>query len=290
MIFMAVAGLIVGWLLPNPFQDDKAVAESTTTSPTLHAPAPDSAQDNASIDQTLEVMDLRAQLQKELQKETQARQQLEAKLSELSTRVASLETAQLKTSANNSADSAQETTTTVSTHTPQGASRPGWINTQALIDAGVNEYQANKIRDTYENVEMQKLYLRDRAVREGWIGDDKYRQQVEQLDNQITSLRDQMSDKEYDAFLYATGRPNRVVIESTLTTSPARDAGIRAGDNIVSYNNTRVYTWSDLRNATTQCTTDSTVEIELDRNGQRQQVYVPCGPLGVRLDNTSVQP
>jgi S1-C subfamily serine protease len=137
---------------------------------------------------------------------------------------------------------------------------------------------------------MERLYLRDRAVREGWIGDERYRQERSQLDARLESLRDELSEKEYDAYLYATGRPNRVMIESTLSTSPARDAGIKTGDSVIRYNNIRIYTWADLRNATTQCTTDSMVEVELERNGQRQRVFVPCGPLGVRLDNSSIQP
>jgi hypothetical protein len=287
MIFMAAAGLVVGLLLPKLFQDDKAIAESGVISPSADAPTPNTKKEEPLLTQAPELANIQEQLQNQLQKETLARQQLETKLNEISARVSSLEKSQLSTSTN---DSPQESTTTISTHAQQGVNRPGWINTQALIDAGVDEYQANKIRDTYENVEMQKLYLRDRAVREGWIGDEKYRNQVNQLDSQVTALRDQLNEKEYDAFLYATGRPNRVVIESTLSTSPARDAGIKPGDNIVRYNSTPIYTWTDLRDATTQCQTDATVEVELDRNGQHQRVYVPCGPLGVRLDNTSVPP
>jgi len=283
MIFMAAVGLIIGLWLPKPFQDDNASAESTSVSPSSQIPSPIAA---GNLDQSSELTDLRKQFQDEIQKESDARRQLETKLSDLTARVNSLEKTGLNASAN---EPDPESANAISAHTQQG-SRPGWINTQALIDAGVDEYQAKKIRDTYENVEMQKLYLRDKATREGWISDDKYRQQVEQLDNQVTSLSDQLSEKQYDAFLYATGRPNRVIIESTLSTSPAREAGIKSGDYVIRYNNTRVYTWSDLRDATTQCQTDSTVEVVLDRNGQQQQIFVPCGPLGVRLDNASVEP
>ena len=286
MILVAATGLAVGLVLPKPFQDDKAAAETAlpATPPTQsHSLASAFPQDTEIKPDTAQLSELNDLFQKEIQ----ARKQLEVKLNEITARVISLEKTQLAISKD---DVPQENATTISTHNPQGITRPGWINTQALIDAGVDEYQANKIRDTYENVEMQKLYLRDRAMREGSIGDEKYRQELEQLDNQITSLRNQLNEKEYDAFLYATGRPNRVVIQSTLSTSPARDAGIKAGDNIIRYNNTPVYAWSDLRNATTQCQTDSTVEVEVERNGQRLRLYVPCGPLGVRLDNTSVQP
>jgi hypothetical protein len=222
-----------------------------------------------------------------VQQEVKARKQLQAQLTEVTTRLESLESNQAAEGENT-----QQSATTIvrSTRNRQGVTRPGWINSQALLDAGLDEFQANKIRDVYEQVEMERLYLRNRAVREGWIGDDRYRQEREQLDARLESLRDELSEKEYDAYLFATGRPNRVMIESTLSTSPAREAGIRTGDSVIRYNNIRIYTWADLRNATTQCTTDAMVEVELERGGNRQRVFVPCGPLGVRLDNSSVQP
>jgi len=233
-----------------------------------------------------EIYELTA-LRELVQKEVQARKELQAQLSDVTARLDSLETTRASQS---EPPQPQSTTTIRTTNNRQGVNRPGWINTQALVDAGLDESQANKIRSIYEDVEMERLYLRDRAVREGWVGDERYRQEREQLDARLESLRNELSEKEYDAYLFATGMPNRVVIESTLSTSPARDAGIKTGDNVIRYNNIRIYTWADLRNATTQCPTNSMVEVELERNGQRQRVFVPCGPLGVRLDNSSVQP
>jgi hypothetical protein len=288
MIFIAGVGILIGLVLQKPGDDaDKAGASPlTTTQTSLISPAePEpiaTAELGTSKDETYELTALRELVQKEVK----ARKELQAQLSEVTARLDSLESAR----ATESPSPKTSTTTIRTTNNRQGVSRPGWINTQALLDAGLDEFQANKIRDIYENVEMERLYLRDRAVREGWIGDERYRQEREQLDARLETLRDELSDKEYDAYLFATGRPNRVIIESTLRTSPARDSGIKTGDSVIRYNNIRIYTWADLRNATTQCPTDSMVEVELERNSQRQRVFVPCGPLGVRLDNTSVQP
>ena len=291
MIFIAGVGVIIGLLLQKPAEDPaKSKTLSASSSQTIPAPTDPQpqqiavAQNNEINDQLFELSTIREQVQKE----TQARKQLESQLKAVSARLASLEKKQSSQTAD--AQQADDTTIIRTTNNRQGINRPGWINTQALLDAGLDEYQANKIRDVYENVEMERLYLRDKAIREGWVGDERYRQEREQLDARLDSLRDELSDKEYDAYLFATGRPNRVIIESTLSTSPARDAGIKTGDNVIRYNNIRVYTWADLRDATTQCTTESMVEVELERNGQRQRVFVPCGPLGVRLDNTSVKP
>ncbi|WP_455209816.1 PDZ domain-containing protein [Kaarinaea lacus] len=293
MIFIAGVGVIIGLLLQRPGNDTSHDSSTTpnsnrqvsTSPPSASQPEPVATSQMAEIKD--EIYELTA-LRELVQKEVQARKELQTQLSEVTARLESLESYQNS----ETADTQQTSGSTIirTTNNRQGINRPGWINAQALLDAGLDEFQANKIRQVYEDVEMQRLYLRDQAIREGWIGDERYRQEREKLDARLESLRDELSEKEYDAYLFATGRPNRVMIQSTLSTSPARDAGIKTGDNVIRYNNIRIYTWADLRNATTQCTTDSMVEVELERNGQQHRVFVPCGPLGVRLDNTSVQP
>ena len=289
MIFIAGVGVIIGLLLQRPVDEANTTPVSNNqvsdnppiASQSNHEPA---AQMAELKDEIYELTALRELVQKEVQ----AREELQSQLNEVTARLESLEHNKVSEAAN--PQPTGDSTIIRTTNNRQGISRPGWINAQALLDAGLDEFQANKIRQVYEDVEMQRLYLRDRAIREGWIGDERYRQEREQLDARLESLRDDLSEKEYDAYLFATGRPNRVIIQSTLSTSPARDAGIKTGDNVIRYNNIRIYTWADLRNATTQCTTDSVVEVELERNGQRHRVFVPCGPLGVRLDNSSLQP
>lgn len=292
MIFIAGVGILIGLLLRSPDDNTGKQAGASlpintpTSSPVPAEPDPRPIASERSDTFKDEIYELTA-LRELMQKEVQARKELQNQLSEVTARLDSLESTQASEA---ELSRTQSTTTIRTTNNRQGVNRPGWINTKALLDAGLDDFQANKIRDIYEDVEMERLYLRDRAVREGWIGDERYRQEREQLDTRLESLRSELSEKEYDAYLFATGRPNRVIIESTLSTSPARDVGIKTGDNVIRYNNIRIYTWADLRNATTQCPTDSMVEVELERNGQRQRVFVPCGPLGVRLDNTSVQP
>ena len=291
MILIAGIGVLIGLLLQKPSEQQSQAANSDTAlDPTI--PTKDTNTNTKSIppdkiaDIKSDIYELTA-LRELVQKEIAARKELETRLDDIQSRLNSIENAE-PTSAAGETD--QNSPITIRTNNRQGVSRPGWINTQALLDAGLDEVQANKIRDVYENVEMEKLYLRDRAIREGWIGDERYRKETEQLDSRLEALHAELNEKEYDAYLFATGRPNRVIIESTLRTSPARDAGIRDGDSVIRYNNIRVFTWADLRDATTKCQTDSVVEVELDRQGQRQRAYVPCGPLGVRLDNISTQP
>ncbi|WP_455203237.1 PDZ domain-containing protein [Kaarinaea lacus] len=277
-ILIAAAGVIIGLLLQRP----ESAPQATQPVADNNSKSSETAQtENTNQHDTYELVALRELVQQEIQ----ARKELETQLGDLFDRVETL---------TNSADTANTetaTSTTISTQNRrQGVTRPGWINKQALLDAGLDESEANRIREIYENVEMEKLYLRDRAIREGYIGDQRYRSERDQLNARLDALREELSEPAYDAYLFATGRPNRVVVQSSLRTSPAREAGVKTGDNIIRYDNMRIWTWADLRDATTKCQTNSVVEVTLERKGQEHRVFVPCGPLGVRLDNMSKQP
>lgn len=218
-----------------------------------------------------------------LNQEIEHRKQLEKRLEELEQRVAELESNSLGTTTEAS------NTKTNSTHSTASYTQPGF-NPEAMLAAGIAPDQVKHIQQIYDNVEMEKLYLRDQAVREGWIGKERYATARKELDNRLESLRKELNDKDYDAYLYATGQSNRVVVESTMNTSPAQDAGMQTGDTIIRYDNKPIYTWSDLRNASTQCLATSTVGVEIKRGDTTQHIYLPCGPLGVRITTQSQQP
>lgn len=165
-----------------------------------------------------------------------------------------------------------------------------WFNEQALVDAGIDPGRVDYIKDAFEQAEMQKLYLRDQATREGWMGTKRYRDKAKQIADRTKALRAELTGPEYDAYLYATGKPNRVVVQSVLGGSPADNAGVKTGDIILQYGNERIYNWNDLTTATSEGDPDTTVAVTIERHGQQQQVYVPRGPLGIRLTTDSVAP
>jgi len=63
--------------------------------------------------------------------------------------------------------------------------------------------------------------------------------------------------------------------------SPAAAAGLLPGDEIVSYGGKRVFGQPDLNAFVLEGTPGETVVVEIDRNGQRLQVVVPRGPIGI---------
>ena len=233
------------------------------------------------------------QLQDRLLQEIEQRKILENKIALLEKRVNAKNSPDGKASA----DDPDSTISSVSANPHQSGlpernmgGNDQWFNEQAMLDAGVDPTKVNFIKESFEQAEMDKLYLRDQAKREGWINSKRYTDAAKEIADRTKGLRDQLNETEYDAYLYAAGRSNRVIVSSLLSTSPASNAGIQPGDTILKYDNKRVYNWSDLTNATSEGSANDTVTVTIERNGQLQQVYLPRGPLGIRLTTDSVAP
>jgi hypothetical protein len=95
------------------------------------------------------------------------------------------------------------------------------------------------------------------------------------------SLRKELGDIEYEKYRKAMGQPTQVRVMDVLATSAAERSGLRAGDEIVSYNGKRVFDPGELNTMTTQAAAGGSVTVEVKRDGQTMQVTVPAGPLGV---------
>ena len=222
-----------------------------------------------------------AELQRLLQDEIRARRSLEQKLDRLSRRVAALGAEMEATTGTTAADGAAANSSEVSGQ--------GWFDEQALIRTGMDSAQADQLKVFFEQLEMERLYLRDQSAREGWDR-ARLREEMRRLDDKEESLREQLGDSAYDAYLYASGQPNRVAVTSVLASAQAGQAGIVAGDHILRYDNQRIYNWRDLRAATTSGNITDVVEVEVERDGKTLQFYLARGPLGIRMDSLSVAP
>jgi C-terminal processing protease CtpA/Prc len=173
---------------------------------------------------------------------------------------------------------------------PSDSEQQTWFNDQVMLDAGLSRAEVSQLHTKYEEIEMQKLYLRDRAVREGWRGTPRYMEEFNKLEDQFDAMHAQIGDNAYDAMLFATGQPNRVVVQDVLDNSPAKQAGMQAGDMIMRYGDGRIFNWTELRSATQAGTPEEIITVDLIRNGHPIQVYVPRGPLGIRMDMISSKP
>lgn len=275
---IAATGVVIGYVLNSPDQSP------TTPSVTADVATPGSAV-KANIQDYLA-------LSNQLQEEIEARKELEKQIASIKKQLDSI-SQQGQPGADQSTTSLTESTLAESPHRDNGnssGSNTTWFNTQALTDAGMDEIEARRLKSQFEKMELEKLYLRDRAIREGWSDSPRFQEELQQIEAQAGDLKNELGEDMYAAYLYATGQPNRVAVQSILASSTADTAGIQAGDQILQYGDQRIYNWLDLRQATTQGVANETVTVKVLRDDELLQFNVTRGPLGIRMTSLSVNP
>lgn len=144
-----------------------------------------------------------------------------------------------------------------------------------LVDAGFSEERAQWIEQRTSELRMQALQTQYDAARSG--GDVAPGRVI----NADQTLRDEIGDSEYERYLEALNRPTRIGVRDVLASSPAEQAGLQAGDEIVSYGGRRVFGMSELNALTLEGQPGETVAVDVVRDGQQIQLYVPRGPIGI---------
>ena len=162
-----------------------------------------------------------------------------------------------------------------------------WFQAEELRGQGLDSAQIDRLHEAFTRSEMDLLELEDRARREGWYGTSRYWTELRQMREQ---LRADLGDEDYDRLLYASGRQNRVVVDDLLERSPASDAGIRPDDVICRYDGSRVFRAGELKSATSQGRAGELVPLDIVRDGERVRIYVPRGPLGIKLSQARQLP
>ena len=271
-----VIGIVIGWLLQSPESISLGDGKPNNSTPNGFVQAADTAASTEGQSADL------AALAQQLQQEITARKGLQKQFEVLGQKLAKLERNK-PTDTSGDPDTPHTSSTTIN----EGNT---WFNPQALIDAGMEPAAADALKTRFEKQELERLYLRDRAVREGWYGSRRYRNELQKLEAQAGDIKSELDEDSYAAYLYAAGLPNRVTVESVLASSTANNAGILAGDHILRYANKRIYNWQDLREATTQGDINETVPVKIIRNDKVMEVYVQRGPLGIRMSSISADP
>lgn len=228
-----------------------------------------------SADMVDELELLRAQLSAAEQERSELREQL----AELTVRVQELD--------GKSASASKAPQRTSMRQRRRGA---GSLTVEALTEAGIDERDATAIKARLDDLSLQRLYLRDQAQREGWVGKEQYRDEIKRINEAQANLANEFGDENYARYLYATGRPNQVTVDSVIDNSAAYNTGVKAGDRIVSYDNSNIYGANEIRRSTMRGTSNELVRLVVERDGQQLELYIPRGPLGVQLNSNSVRP
>lgn len=138
--------------------------------------------------------------------------------------------------------------------------------------------------------QVRGVELDDLARREGWINTSRYSEEMEALFTFDSPIRDELGDDGFDRYLYALGRPNRVVVGSTIETSQARKAGLERGDVIVRYGGEPVYSNWHMVRLRSSGKLGAPVIVEITRDGQPMQITMPRGPMGIGGHVESIDP
>jgi hypothetical protein len=266
-------GILIGYLLMSgPGQEQASVGEEGYLAPPAFRSSPAQAIDAESF----------ATLRHELQQARQAREQLETRLEALQTRVGELEQAR---------ESEAVISTTTASRNSQAETAPlVRASVQALIEAGIGEQQAAWIQERLDEIDLQQLYLRDRATREGWLNKPRYHKERREYLNAVTELRDEVGDDVYDRLLYTLGRPNRVAIRDIMQNSSAAQYGLQGGDEIIEYDGQRIFSSNELSSLVTQGGAGVMTLVRVKREGEIHDIYLPRGPLGIRMTTARVAP
>ena len=154
-----------------------------------------------------------------------------------------------------------------------------WFDEQRLSTLNIDPSAIETIKEQFNKAELDKLTLRNNALR-----DKKNRSKLyKQLKDIEVNLRANLGEQDYDRMLYAAGRNNRVEVTDTLAGSAAAQTGIQKGDLILSYGGESIYDPSSLYINTSKGEMGEMIAIELQRDGEVITAYVPRGPLGTRF-------
>ncbi len=213
---------------------------------------------------------------------------LEAEIARLQARVATLESETL--------DSEKRPDEPVSFNpdsanlTPNILTNPTVPVAEGLIAAGIDVFTAEDIAYKQSETQLKRLELRDTALREDFMGSDRYREELAKIRQSEIRIRDEISDESYDRYLFYTGQSNRIAVSSVMLGSAAEQSGIHPGDLIVRYENEPLYNYRDLREATIQGERGEIIDLTVVRDGSLITVSIPRGPLGVRLNSVRMNP
>jgi hypothetical protein len=153
-----------------------------------------------------------------------------------------------------------------------------------FVAAGLAPHRAQAIMQREAELEMEVLRARHAATQSGATP-----QEVANI-TPLVLLRSELGNTEYAQYLDARGRRTSISVREVLRNSPAEIAGLKPGDEIMTYNGQRAIDLNELTALSYEAESGTPVPLELIRDGQPIQIYVEAGPLGIRAGGGSSRP
>lgn len=177
--------------------------------------------------------------------------------------------------------------------TPEPASndpRPRGVTTvTSLIAQGFAEADANALVADIDALQMERLQLVYEANQPGGTDTSALSAAMQALPSERELIEERFGAAGYDKFLYASERPNRLVVRDVLNNSPAAAIGLQAGDQLISAASQRIYSVGDLMRAATTAT-GGQMALVVQRGEALIESTIPAGPLGVTTGLERVEP
>ena len=157
------------------------------------------------------------------------------------------------------------------------------MRTERLVDGGFTEERAQQILAMEDQIRMDMLQAEYEARQSG--NDEDFWTRANNYQN---TLRNQLGEAEYEKYLVAQGGQASVMVSDVIGSSPANRAGLKTGDRIINYDGNRVYTMWELKDMAFDGNPGEDVILDIERDGQRMQLVVPRGPLGISGNGANV--
>jgi hypothetical protein len=154
------------------------------------------------------------------------------------------------------------------------------VSVDRLVEAGMRPSEASEIVAAVDQIAYDRMKLRFEATRDGTLNSAEYRKALADIPDVRQFVQEEYGDDAYDKYLYASGRPNRVIVTDVLQESPAQQLGLEAGDVLVALNDQRIYSSRDIMAIASE--SNGSVPLTVRRGDQILRYYVEPGPLGVR--------
>jgi hypothetical protein len=134
--------------------------------------------------------------------------------------------------------------------------------------------------EEYETIEAQAQQMHFTAFETEWLQRREHYQRRDRNPNPMELLRESIGDDAYDRYLYANGRSNRVKLHRVRPGSAAEQARLSPGDVVLSYDDKRVFSFSDLNQLSYEGEPGEPVVLKVKgQDGIVSQIVIPRGPM-----------
>jgi hypothetical protein len=152
------------------------------------------------------------------------------------------------------------------------------LDTDKLLAAGYSPERIESIQKRSQ--QLQEDYSRENQRLKGNQDPDVMASHFHDKD---IGLRRELGDAEYARYRQALGRPIGMEVGGVSKGGSGEAAGLKVGDQIISYNGSRIFNVGELQPEVRKyANSATTIPVDVVRNGQTIRVNVTAGNLGIQ--------